>query len=437
MNQQALKYGEAKRGEILAWASYDVANATYATIVATTVYNPFFINVVAGQAVGSHGTATLFLSGTICLSSILIVLTAPILGTIADATACKKKLLFCSTGVCIVATACLGLFGKGQYIPAMIVLTIANTAFGTGEDFIASFLPELASREKMGRISAIGWGAGYVGGLFSLGTSLLFLTWAQNQHMTSEQFVPVIMLGCALFFAILSLPTLLFLRERAQPDPTLRKQEYVRIGLKRFQNTLRHALHYRDLFNLLLAICVYSCGIMTVTHLASVYAQEVMGFTQKESLILILIVNVTATIGAFTFGWVQDKIGSVRTLVITLSIWVVAILMAYLAHTKFDLFIASNFMGIAIGASGSAGRALVGRFSPEGRSGEFLGLWGVAVKLATAIGVLTFGLVTYVTHSNFRFALLFTLGFFVLGLLLLLRVNEARGIAAANSAELH
>ena len=168
-------------------------------------------------------------------------------------------------------------------------------------------------------------------------------------------------------------------------------------------------------------------------HVASIYAQQVLAFTTTDSLIMILVVDITAAIGAVVFGMIQRKIGSTKTLSISLGIWMVAILVAYSATTKMHLWIAANFVGVAMGATGSAGRALVAEFSPRGRSGEFLGLWGMAVKLATGVGALVFGLVTYLTASNYRLALLSTLVFFIGGWLLLLRVNETRGIEAAHT----
>lgn len=424
----------APRKEILAWASYDIANSTYATIVATAVYNAYFANVIAGPASGlEKGVGTLLLTAVICVSSIAIVLSAPIIGTISDATASKKTLLFYSTFICIIATACLSLYGPGAVIPAMVTLMIANTAFGTGEDLIAAFLPELATKEDMGRISSIGWAAGYIGGLLSLGSCLIYVSWALHQKQNATDYVPLIMLFCALSFGLAVVPTFLYLKERAIPDPAAKGKNPIVTGFARLKTTIRHASHYRDLFRFLITLFLYSCGTTTIVHLASVYAQEVVKFTTQDSIIMILVVNLTAAIGASIFGVVQDRIGSVRTLMITLSIWTVAILIAAAAQNKAQLWIAANLVGIAMGSTGSVGRALVGQFAPKGRSGEFLGLWGVAVKLATAVGAITFGAVAYLSHNNYRLAILFTILFFIAGFAMLCRVNEERGILAAST----
>jgi MFS transporter, UMF1 family len=422
------------RGEICAWAAYDIANSTYGTVVATAIYNAYFVSVVAGRAPGmNNGLATLSLTAVISVASLVVVFSAPVIGAIADATASKKLLLACSTGICVLATAALSLAGPGMLSVAIPVLLIATVAFGTGEDLIAAFLPELATKDDMGRISAFGWAAGYVGGIFSLGSCFAFIRWAQAHGQSSEQYVPVAMVMCALFYGLASLPTFIFLRERAKPDPAAIGQNHIKVGFDRLLGTVKHLQHYRDLFNFLLALFVYSCGTTTIIHLASVYAQEVMHFEMVDSVTMILVVNLTAAIGAAVFGYIQDRLGSIKTLAITLGIWVLAISIAIVSQNKSEFWIAANLIGVALGASGSVGRALVAQFSPEGRSGEFLGLWGLSVKLATACGALTFGLVTVLTHNNYRLGLVSTLTFFVVGLLLLFRVDEKRGELAAQA----
>jgi UMF1 family MFS transporter len=423
-----------KRGELLAWASYDVANSVYGTVVATAVYNAYFVEEIAGHSAGfSHGAAAALLTASIFVSSLINVFTAPLIGTISDARAAKKKLLFCSTFLCIACVGALAFIGPGSVWLAALVLTLSNVAFGTGESLIAAFLPELAESESMGRISALGWAAGYVGGLISLSIVLAYISWAQKQGLVATQYVPGTMLFCAVYFALASLPTFIWVRERAKKDPEAEGKDYMRVGLERLANTFSKARHYRDLFSFLLALFTYTCGTATVFHLASVYAQQVFQFTTRDTVAMILSVNVMGVIGSLVFGFVQDRIGSIKTLVITLLVWVLAVFLAFLVQERQHFWLVANLVGLAMGASGSAGRALVARFAPQGRSGEFLGLWNVAVKLATAVGPMTFGLISYITASNFRVALLSTEVFLVVGTIMLFRVNEERGTLASHS----
>lgn len=426
------KIAPAGRGEIFSWAMYDFANSAYTTVVTTTVFNPYFVKVAAGPASGlKDGQGTLLLTISICISSLLVVLSAPVIGTIADAYGCKKKLLFVCTFMCVLATTLLYFVGAGGYILGMILLTIANFAYGTAEDLVAAFLPEIATRENMGKISAFGWTIGYVGGLATLGLCMAYIAWAQKNGQNAEQFVPITMLITALFYAIGAAPTFCFLKERAQPDLSIQGTNFLASGFRRLKQTIEHAAHYRDLLRFLICLLVFSSGTSTVIGLASVYAQEVMGFTTQDSVILIFVVNVTAAIGAFSIGFIQDKVGSIRTLTGALILWIIAIVGAYFSRNRTEFWIVANIIGLAIGSSGSAGRALIGLFAPPGRSGEFFGLWGLAVKLATAIGPLSFGVVAYMSGNNHRLALLSTTIFFAGGLILLFTVNEKRGREAA------
>ncbi len=418
--------------EILSWAMYDFANSAYATIVSTTIFNPYFVEVVAGKSPElAPGQGTFLLTLAISISSIAIVITAPVLGTIADAYANKKQMLSIATAVCVLCTFSLSLVGAGAYVAGMIALTLANFAYGTAEDLVAAFLPELAARRDMGRVSAFGWSVGYLGGLLALALCFVYIMAAKKSGQAADAYVPGTMVITGLVYGIGSLPLFIFVKERALPDLLVRGKNVLTTGFDRLRQTLEHALHYQDLFRFLICLLIYTCGTTTVMTLASVYAQGVMGFKTNDLLLMIFAVNVTAALGAFIIGFVQDKIGSIFTLAISLSLWIIATAGAYFCEDKNTFWLLANLIGLAMGASGSSGRALVGLFSPPGRSGEFFGLWGLAGKLAAAIGPLSFGLVTMLSGNNLRLALLSSTAFFLLGLLSLLFVNEKRGREAA------
>jgi UMF1 family MFS transporter len=168
-----------------------------------------------------------------------------------------------------------------------------------------------------------------------------------------------------------------------------------------------------------------------VVVLAAIYAQEVMGFDTQSLILLIMVVNVTAAVGAFICGHLQDRMGSVPTLAIALVIWIIAIIVALLATEPAHMWIAGNIIGLAMGASQSIGRALVSKFSPIERAGEFLGLWGLVNRLSAIVGPLSYGLINYLSDGSHRLSLVSTLGFFIFGLILLIMVDESRGKAAA------
>ena len=199
-------------------------------------------------------------------------------------------------------------------------------------------------------------------------------------------------------------------------------------------HTFKEAARFRDLLWFLITLGIYQSGVSTVVVLAAIYAQEVIGFDTQSLIILIMVVNVTAAVGAFVCGHLQDRMGSVPTLAITLVIWIIAVLAALFATMSLDMWIAGNMIGLAMGASQAVGRALVSKFSPSERAGEFLGLWGLVNRLSAILGPLSYGLINYLSNGNHRTSLLSTLAFFIVGLLLLSKVNESRGKAAAISS---
>ena len=411
--------------EVWAWAFYDFANSGYTTVVVTAVFNAYFVAEVAGRA----PWATFAWTSALAVSYALIMLTAPVIGAYADAHAAKKRLLLFTTAGCVVFTAGLALVGRGDLALGIVLIILSNFFFGSGENLIAAFLPEIARGEAMGRVSGWGWSLGYLGGLVALGACLAYVTHAQAQGASATDFVPVTMLITAAIFALASLPTFLFLRERARP--AVGAPHVVTNALGRVAETLRHAQRYADLWRFLVCVVFYQAGIQTVIVLAAVYAQEVMGFTTRDTLVLILVVNITAAAGAFVFGQVQDRLGHVRTLVLTLIGWLIAVVLAWLAEGPVLFWIVANIVGLCMGSSQAAGRALVGYLSPPARTAEFFGLWGLAVKLSAILGPVTYGLVTWTTHGNHRFAMLVTGIFFVMGLAILAGLDVARGRRAA------
>jgi UMF1 family MFS transporter len=413
------------RREAWAWAMYDFANSGYTTVVITAVFSAYFVAEVAGNA----PWATLAWTAALALSYALVMLTAPVIGAWADARAAKKRLLAFTTIGCVTFTAGLALAGSGDVATGVVLIILSNFFFGTGENLIAAFLPELAEGEGMGRVSGWGWSLGYLGGLVSLGAGLVYVTWAQAQGLPATVFVPVTMLITAAIFALASLPTFLWLKERAVAQPG--KGLPVRAAFAQLRETLRTAHRYRDLRRFLLCIVFCQAGIQTVIALAAIYAQQAMGFTTRDTLLLILVVNVTAAVGAFGFGYVQDRLGHVRTITLTLIGWVITVLLAWGAEGPGLFWVAANLVGLCLGSSQSAGRALVGYLSPPGRQAEFFGLWGLAVKFSSILGPLTYGMVTWLSGGDHRLAILITGVYFVAGIAIIEGVDTARGRAAA------
>ena len=420
----ALNHGVQKR-EVWAWAMYDFANSGYTTVVITAVYNAYFVAVIAGNA----PWASFAWSAALAVSYAAIMLTGPLLGAYADQHGAKKKLLLLSTIGCVAGTVLLAWASPGQVALAMALIALSNFFFGTGENLIAAFLPELARGRALGKVSGWGWGLGYVGGLLVLAIALGYVDHVQSRGGVATDFVPGVLFITATLFTISVLPTFLFLKERAQPRPAT--AGFARDAFRRVADSFAHARQYRDLFRFLICIVFYQAGIQAVIALAAIYAQQAMGFDTRQTIQLILLVNITAAAGAFGFGYVQDRIGHKRAVGITLLGWLAMVALAYTAVEASRFWLAANLAGLCLGASQSAGRAFIGYLSPSARRAEFFGLWGLAVKLSSILGPMTYGAAAWASGGDHRLAMLFTGVYFLVGLAVLLGIDVQRGRRAA------
>ena len=408
--------------EVVSWAMYDFANSGYTTVVITAVFNAYFVSVVAGGA----PWATFAWTAALAVSYALIVVTAPLIGAWADAHAAKKPLLLATTLGCVLFTALLYFTQPGAVAVALLLLIASNYFFGAGENLIAAFLPELADSRAMGRVSGWGWSFGYLGGLTALGICLFYIT--SSEGKSASQTVPVTMLITAAFFALAAVPTFVFLHERAVPQARM-ENPWARV-----RQTLRETERYADLRRFLVCLLFYQAGITAVVSLAAIYAEQAMKFTTQQTIALILVVNVTAAIGAFGFGYLQDAVGHVRAVALTLVGWIVMVVLAGLSESSASFWVAANLAGLCMGSSQAAGRAVVGYLAPPARLAEFFGLWGLAVKAASIFGPLTYGAVTLIFAGNHRLGIFVTGVYFVIGLILLRNIDVERGRAAALAA---
>ena len=417
--RSALNPGVQKR-EVFAWSMYDFANSGYTTVVLTAVFNAYFVSVIAQKA----EWATFAWTAILAVSYLAVMIAGPIIGAYADAHAAKKRVLMLVTIGCVISTALLYRAGPGMILWAALFIVISNFCYAIGENITAAFLPELARPEALGKVSGWGWSWGYVGGLVALGLCLAWIMTAGARGQSTSDAVPATNLITAAVYALGAMVTFIWLKERAVPVPSATDMPS---AFTRLAKTAREATRYKDLLRVFLCGTCYQAGVATVITLAAIYAQEVMGFTTQDTLILVLVVNLTACVGAFGFGYVQDAIGKKNALAITLVGWMAMVVFAWFATTPPLFWVAANLAGVCMGSSQSAGRALVAFFSPPDRAAEFFGLWGVATRLSAILGPLTYGAVSWFSGGNHRLAMLITIVFFIAALLVLVGVDEARG----------
>jgi UMF1 family MFS transporter len=426
--QEALNPGVRKR-EVFGWAMYDFANSGYTTVVLTAVFNAYFVGVVADGA----DWGTLAWTVALGLSNLIVMITMPAIGAYADLRAAKKRLLMLSTAACVVTTLALVPVGRGDVALAVTAIVLSNLFYAYGETLTAAFLPELATREAIGKVSGWGWSFGYFGGMLSLGLSLAYVIWAGGQGQQASDFVPVTMIITAVVYGVASLATFSLLRERAvaQTGPA----HGVRDSLLRLAATWRQARRYRDFSWLLATAVAYQAGISVVIALAAIFATEVLGFAQKDTMALVFLVNIASAVGAFAFGYWQDRAGHRRALAITLVGWIVMCALAALARTAPLFWAAAVIAGLCMGSSQSAGRAMAGLLAPPRQRAEFFGLWTFATRLSAIVGPVTYGLVTWLSAGNHRLAIVSTGLFFIVGLVLLRKVDVERGATVALQPE--
>jgi len=420
-----------QRREVFGWAMYDFANSGYTTVVLTAVFAAYFVGGIAGKA----PWATFAWTAALSLSYAIVVLTTPALGAYADLRAAKKRLLMIVTAGCVVSTAALALPGPGAVALAIVLIVASNTFYSWGESLTAAFLPELARPHALGKVSGWGWGFGYFGGMLALGLSLAYVLWAQKQGLPAHQFVPVTMLMTAALYGAAALVTFRLLRERARPHPAGAGQGGWRASLQQLQRTFAQARRYRDFMWLMACAVFYQGGVAVAVALAAIYAEQVIGFQPQETMVLIFVLNLAAAAGAFAWGYLQDLIGHKLALGTTLAGWIATCVIAAVTTTKSGFWWAAAIAGLCMGSSQSAGRAMAGLFAPVRQLAEFYGLWTFAIRLASIIGPLTYGAITWATGGNHRIAILSTAAMFVAGLLLLWKVDVARGRRAAEEAD--
>ncbi|NBX13825.1 MAG: MFS transporter [Betaproteobacteria bacterium] len=383
-----------KPREVFGWAMYDFANSGYTTVVITAVFAAYFVGAVAGNADWGPLAWTCALS----LSYAIVMLTMPALGAWADRHAAKKKLLMAVTVACVLCTAALACVGPGQVALAVVCIVLSNAFYSYGESLTAAFLA--------------------------------YVLWAQGQGQTAGQFVPITMLATALIYALAASVTFALMKEHALPQAR-RALGPSESQWQQMRKTFAQAKRYKDFMQLLVCAVAYQAGVAVAITLAAIYAEQVIGFKPEETMALIFVLNMAAFVGALVFGHAQDRIGHKLALSLTLLGWAITCAWAALSTSKEMFWWAAGLAGVCMGSSQSIGRAMAGLLVPPAQSAQYFGLWTFAIRLASIVGPLGYGLITWLTAGNQRVAIACTALLFLLGWLLLLPVNMIRGRHAA------
>lgn len=418
------------RRAVAAWALYDFANSAFTTLVVTFVYATYFTRGIAADEV----TGTAQWATAVTLTALAVALLSPYVGALADRGGYRKRFLLVTTALCVAGTILLFFPQEGEVAFALTVFVVANVAFEMANVFYNAYLPELAPLEQIGRISGYGWGLGYLGGLLCLAVALVVLVNPETppfglQKATGAH-VRATNLLVAAWFALFALPMFFWVGDRKIPLFP-QEESLFRSANRQFVNTFHEIRQqYRQVFRLLLARLVYNDGLVTIFAFGGIYAQGTFGFTVEDVIVFGIVINVAAGLGAVLFGFIDDWIGAKRTILITLAGLFAAVLIAVLAPSAGWFWAAALLIGLLVGPNQSASRSLLGRFVPAAKENEFYGFFAFSGKATSFLGPYLLGVFTGL-FENQRYGVATVLLFFVLGAVLLARVDEAEGIRLA------
>ena len=396
--------------KIFTWTLFDFANTSFSIIVVTFVYAVYFKKTVANN----EPIGDLYWSIGTSLAMMITAVISPILGAIADYSAGKKRFLLFFTLQCVAATSLLYFVGSGEVFWGIFLFVIANIGFEAGLVFYDAFLPEITIPKNYGRVSGYGFAMGYLG---SLATLALIFPLIQNDLIRLTY--PV----SALFFLIFSLPLFLFIKDSRRKIE--KPESYFAIGIKRVWTTLTHLRQYKNLALFLLAYFFYIEGVNTVIFFSGNYAQTTLGFSTSELLVFFLTVQTTAIVGSVVLGIVADSIGQKKTIVISLFMWLITVVLAYLVVDKTMFYAVGLIAGAAMGSSQSTSRSLMTKLTPPEKKTEFFGFYSFFGKSSAIIGPLVFGMVSFISGSQ-RLAIISLAFFFIVGLLILTKVKDPK-----------
>ena len=432
------------RRERWAWYLYDFGNSAYASVVLLAVYSAYFQGKVVGGAQGS-----LLWGLSIGIAMLVVAISAPILGTLADFSGSKKRFLLFYTVMACLFTALLFFTQPGTVFIGMLFFILAEIGYRSAQVFYDALLPEIAGPEEMGRVSGTGWAIGSTGGIVVLLLVLPPLLLTQKTWVDpfgTAWMARVALLVTAVFFALCSVPLFLWLRERARPQPLPAGESLVTVAFKRLWRTFRAARRFREFVKFFVAFLVYNDGIIITLDFAAILGAVFYGMTQQQLLIFFIVVQATNVAGAYAFGWLADRLSCKRSLLLAILMLIGTVIWLYFTLTLTGYFFVGAVAGFAMAGAQAVSRSMVGAISPAGQSAEFFGFFAAAGRTSSFIGPAIFGWMIALANNWFkaqglaqdaanqaghRLALFAIVAFLIVGLLLLLLVNERQARAAA------
>jgi UMF1 family MFS transporter len=404
---------------VLSWAFYDWANSAFATTVMAGFFPVFFQKFWSVDVSPTETTSRLGFGSAI--AGAVIAVLAPILGAIADRGGRRKQFMFAWTLLGVAATAGLYLAAQGQWIAALVLFVLGTIGFNGGVVFNDSLLLDVADPGDFDRVSAFGYALGYLGGgLLFLLNVLMVQKPALFGLRDAGQAVQVSFLSVAAWWLLFTIPVMRGVREQ-QRGPHLGIVAAIRVGFRELGNTIAHVRQYRVVVMFLFAYWFYIDGVNTIIKMAVDYGTA-LGLDTGALLTALLVTQFVGFPAALLFGWLGNRIGPKRAILIGLVVYCAITVYAYFLDSEREFFALAVAVGLVQGGVQSLSRSLFGRLVPEGKSAEFFGFYNMMGKFATVLGPLLIAIVAALTHNQ-RASIISLVLLFVVGGALLWRVR--------------
>lgn len=399
--------------QIIAWALYDFASSSYFVVILTFVFAAYFTKKITPNAV--EGTS--LWGYTVSASALLIAIISPILGAIADFGGYHKRWLFTFTYLGIISTALLWFAYPNEHsiFLVLVCVFISNFALEESAVFYNAFLPKIASKAYLGRISGWGWGCGYVGGIFCLLTALYFFIddgihlGFNKENAANIRAVALLVAG---WLAIFSLP--MFLIVQPQKKSYLPINQAVNKGLKELVITLKNFPQKRNIFLFLIARTIYMDGLNTLFSLGGIYAAGTFNLTVNDIVIFGIVMNISAGLGAALFAWLDDWIGSKKTILIALFCLLISFCFLLTVKSNSLFWLTAPVLGLFVGPVQAASRTFLARLAKPEEITRMYGLYSFTGKITSFLGPLLVGIFTGFFDSQ-RLGMAVLLPFFIVG----------------------
>jgi len=394
---------------VAAWMLYDFADAAFVAVIPATVYSKYYALEVVGN---DHGQGDAWWSLSVTLSMLIVALASPPMGGIADHVGVRKRFLALLTYMSVLATALMATVGQGDVVWGFCLAVVGTVGFEGALVYYNAYLPDLASEERRGRLSAYGFAAHYAGAALALGAVLPIV--AHNRYGAA-------FLTAAALYGVFALPAVLFLPADRPGSLTLARA--IGVGVREALATLRRIAGQRDLRGFLLAFLFYYDGVNTVVFFSAIFAGHTLGFTTFEVIELFFVVQFSALAGSWLWARPTDTRGPKFVVMCTLVQWCAVVLAAYFVETKAQFYLVAVLAGSGLGAIQAASRTFMANLIPPGREAEFFAFYALVGKTSAVVGPLIFGGVSRATGGNQRLAILAVGLMFLVGMAVLAPVR--------------